>query len=430
MTVQEIKDFVYSFFRAKGFPHKTVIAIMGNIDGENTAWSVTQEEISGGGGYGLCQWTDTYNSPRRSNLERYVNERGEDELLCQCEYLYMELTGENDNYNYIAMQWISTPSTIVTQQDNYYFSLNDFINGIGTIEELTLAFTFCFERPQYSETSQETRIQGAMAYDSYYLPNNKTVIDKVVETAINIANDDIHGYDQKNRWGVDYDCSSFVITCFEESGILLKSLGATYTGDLANVCLNNGFKNVINEVDTVSGKGIQKGDIILASTHHVTLAISDTQVASATLNELGTVTGGESGDQSGTEIYVSDYYTFDNIDYVLRYEKGSDIYEPTLPTTKKSIYELLLKTSYNIRQLDSDNITTLKNLYLNSYVNVLHNFNKSKKSYGKDFFGKKLLFSSLKQYIINDVSIDGFILLQGSNKKPPFKINPKFIEKR
>ena len=35
-----------------------------------------------------------------------------------------------------------------------------------------------------------------------------TKTEKAVTWAIEIANDPAHGYDQDNRWGPDYDCSS------------------------------------------------------------------------------------------------------------------------------------------------------------------------------------------------------------------------------
>ena len=40
-----------------------------------------------------------------------------------------------------------------------------------------------------------------------------TKTEKAVTWAIKIANDPAHGYDQDNRWGPDYDCSSLVISC-------------------------------------------------------------------------------------------------------------------------------------------------------------------------------------------------------------------------
>lgn len=48
-------------------------------------------------------------------------------------------------------------------------------------------------------------------------------IETYVQNAINIANDNTHGYSQINRWGKDYDCSSLVITVVENAGIPVKS---------------------------------------------------------------------------------------------------------------------------------------------------------------------------------------------------------------
>ena len=42
-----------------------------------------------------------------------------------------------------------------------------------------------------------------------------SVIDNAIAWARRIAADNIHGYDQANRWGPDYDCSSFVISAFK-----------------------------------------------------------------------------------------------------------------------------------------------------------------------------------------------------------------------
>ena len=38
------------------------------------------------------------------------------------------------------------------------------------------------------------------------------VIDSAVNWAVSIANNAAHGYSMNNRWGPDYDCSSFVIS--------------------------------------------------------------------------------------------------------------------------------------------------------------------------------------------------------------------------
>lgn len=51
------------------------------------------------------------------------------------------------------------------------------------------------------------------------------VIDNAVQWATDSANDDSHGV----RWRPHYDCSSFVITAYQNSGVPVKDNGMTYT---------------------------------------------------------------------------------------------------------------------------------------------------------------------------------------------------------
>ena len=41
-----------------------------------------------------------------------------------------------------------------------------------------------------------------------------TVIEKAVDWAESAAESAAHGYDQGDRWGPDYDCSSLVISAY------------------------------------------------------------------------------------------------------------------------------------------------------------------------------------------------------------------------
>ena len=71
--------------------------------------------------------------------------------------------------------------------------------------------------------------------------------------AVGIANDDIHGYDQIYRWGVenkpsDFDCSSLVISAFEKQGVPVKEKGATYTGNMREAFKKCGFVEVSDMV--------------------------------------------------------------------------------------------------------------------------------------------------------------------------------------
>lgn len=137
-------------------------------------------------------------------------------------------------------------------------------------------------------------------------------IENAVIQMENWAKDDSHGYDQMFRWGEkgDYDCSSSIIEALERAGIPVKSNGATYTGNMYQVLLSCGFVDVTDKINMVSGLGIIRGDILLNHVNHVAMSIGNGKLVQASINELGTVSGGEPGDQTGTEFYIRGYYNY------------------------------------------------------------------------------------------------------------------------
>lgn len=150
-------------------------------------------------------------------------------------------------------------------------------------------------------------------------------IDIAVKNAITIANDSRHGYDQGSRWGPDYDCSSLMITVWQRAGVPLKTKGATYTGNMKSVCLKCGFKDVIKTVNIKNGDGLESGDILLGN-GHVVMYIGSGNIVHASINELGKITGGKPGDQTGKEICVRGYYN-KPWTAVLRYVGGCESYQ-------------------------------------------------------------------------------------------------------
>ena len=142
-----------------------------------------------------------------------------------------------------------------------------------------------------------------------------TVIEKAVQWAINTANDNSHGYSQTNRWGVDYDCSSFVITAYEQAGVPVKQAGATYTGNMRNAFLACGFFDATNLVNLGSGGGIQAGDVLLNYASHTCIAIGAGRVANCRTDEGHP----QAGDQSGNEIRLQGYWNYP-WNCVLRYK--------------------------------------------------------------------------------------------------------------
>lgn len=152
------------------------------------------------------------------------------------------------------------------------------------------------------------------------------VIDSAVSWARQIAADPRHGYDQTNRQGPDYDCSSFVIAAFKQAGIPLKS---TYTGNMRADMLQRGFADVTQRVNRNTGAGLEVGDVLLNERNHTALYIGNGRVVQASINELGNTTGGKTGDQTGREIYERGYYNYP-WDCVLRYVGASG----SAPTTE------------------------------------------------------------------------------------------------
>lgn len=143
-------------------------------------------------------------------------------------------------------------------------------------------------------------------------------IDRACELAIRIANDPASGYSQRSRWGPDYDCSSLVITCFEDAGIPVKTRGASWTGNMKAVFTACGFQ-ALPYPDTLI-----RGDVLLNEIYHTALYIGDGKLVEACIAETGDVDG-QSGDQTSHEIHVRDLYEYyRGWQWILRYPEHDE----------------------------------------------------------------------------------------------------------
>jgi hypothetical protein len=150
-----------------------------------------------------------------------------------------------------------------------------------------------------------------------------STIDTAVSWALSIAADDTHGYDQANRWGPDYDCSSLVITAWEKAGVPVRTQGgSTYTGNMYRGFTACGFLDVSKNINLSNGDGLKKGDVLLNTADHTAMYIGGGKLVQASINEFGGVTGGNPGDQTGKEIWTRSYYNYP-WNYVLRYPGAS-----------------------------------------------------------------------------------------------------------
>lgn len=185
------------------------------------------------------------------------------------------------------------------------------------------------------------------------------IIEKAVTWALQVAQDPAHGYDQTNRWGPDYDCSSLLISAWQQAGVQVKTAGATYTGNMLLAFLKCGFEDVTAEINLTTGAGLQRGDVLLNARHHTAMCIGSGQIVHASINEAGKAIGGKSGDQTGREICVRSYYRYSGgWDRVLRYVRSAKKEE----TTQMKQYAGIIKVSsyLNVRLGPGTRFDTVK----------------------------------------------------------------------
>ena len=143
-------------------------------------------------------------------------------------------------------------------------------------------------------------------------------IEAMVNHAVNIANDDSHGYSWADRWNVDRDCSSLMYDSADAGGYPVgRGVDKVrYTGTMLEDFTAVGFEAI--PFYNVGLDGLIRGDILLNVEHHTEMYIGDGLMVGAHIAETGDVYG-EPGDQTGNEISIGGAYIYwDGWDYVLR----------------------------------------------------------------------------------------------------------------
>lgn len=261
-------------------------------------------------------------------------------------------TGKSVN---MATQEEYQPGTLTTITDNFRV-YNDMEEGVkGYFEFIQLTRYQNLRGITDPQTYLETiKADGYATSSSYVIDTMKLVTqynltqydgkeavtmtktEKATQQMEAWARDDSHGYDQVYRWGEkgDYDCSAAVIQAWQNAGVPVKSNGATYTGNMLGVFKRCGFIDVTSQVNRNTGAGLERGDVLLNTVHHTAMYCGNGYEVEASINEKGTATGGQPGDQTGREFLIRTYrnYPWTNI---LRYPESGDT-----TNTKKSVDEI------------------------------------------------------------------------------------------
>lgn len=82
---------------------------------------------------------------------------------------------------------------------------------------------------------------------------------------------------------------------------------------MKSVFLACGFTDVTSRIDLLTGNGMKRGDVIINTMHHTVMYIGNGRIVGARINENGKVSGGKTGDQTGSEIMVQNF-SFINMD--------------------------------------------------------------------------------------------------------------------
>ncbi len=159
---------------------------------------------------------------------------------------------------------------------------------------------------------------------------SQTEIDKVVQWAIDTANDDTHGYSQAydRRWGTpDYDCASFVICAYRSVGFKLTN--AAHCSNIKEEFMKEGFEWIPNtEIDLSTSKYLKPGDVLLRIAGHTEIYIGDNKQCGA----HDDYDGNRRGDTYGDEVCAYTYSNRSNWSGILRYpadkpiDIGTDFY--------------------------------------------------------------------------------------------------------
>jgi len=166
-NITENANFIYQFFRERNWTSQSICSMLGNMQAES-GLIADIDELSGGGGYGLVQWTP------KSKLTSWADANGLDykNIGTQCQRIQWELANSEQYY----------------KTTNYPLTFKEFTESTLTPTYLAETFLHNYERP--ANLNQPAR--GVYAEEWYALLANQTQFSPYTiqagDTLFSIAN--------------------------------------------------------------------------------------------------------------------------------------------------------------------------------------------------------------------------------------------------
>ena len=183
-------------------------------------------------------------------------------------------------------------------------------------------------------------------------------IQKMVDYAVAVAEDDRHGYSQVRRWpsqGTDFDCASLMYEAADHAGYPVGEGpdGVRYTGTMLADFKRAGFKALPFDGNL---SDLDPGDILLNVENHTEMYIGGGRFVGAHIAETGDVDGAP-GDQTGNEISVCGAYIYDEgWDYVLVPPREGGAVKAPAASNAKVLYTVVASPFTHVR----DKASTVK----------------------------------------------------------------------
>jgi len=261
-----------------------------NLDGLSGSWKGPSYD-------NLSSKADEFLSEFRSIIEKQMTA-----FASACD-AYEQYINEKNAYNSALASYNNAIANNDSNANSYLAEANEHKANIEKLKNEIQSLLQQASSPSLSATAigaQEAAAAASETGAQTISASSSTMINNVLQKAVQIADDNSHGYSQQKRWGnPDYDCSSFVITCWESAGTGVREAGASFTGNMKKAFLSTGLFEWIPGNPSV--EDLKPGDILLNPGSHTELYYGDGKMIGARHGNRD----GKGGDSSGQEICIT-----------------------------------------------------------------------------------------------------------------------------